>query len=487
MAFANPATRDISRAPPVPPAQQMPATDTPAQAANNPAWSQLATAEHESMDAGVADAAPVPSDASVPIPGGVGPPAPSGPDACSTQDEEDRKNAFRYSIKSVSRFRPSAGYGMFDATYIPFASLMTASVKMKFNFLPAEDMPDIWTLAQLIADGNTAEVAKYFWTEPQQRQYETDYVTQVASRWSLQHAFRSTKPCWPFVAHPVVYPSIVASDTDAHFNVNVFKMSSASASRKSTFRARNPGTADWQGSGELDENDVVDKQNHRSRDVARSERMRLERAISSTSASPILFEQGKSAIRPGEEVKLRALANLMKQKNPSDPVIPLLIDGFASAEGRAAFNQRLSEDRANAVRDLLQSEGVPQPAIPDGKGAVGAPNDPASRKVELTPDSSFETSYSGNVYAVAGHEFGHTLGLPDEYRNRTSGNLGQKQTDFTNLAHAAGVEPPDRWGDRTSSIMASGVDVLPRHYLTLWEALGAMTDPDITRDEWSVD
>ncbi|SMG66008.1 hypothetical protein BMETH_460_1 [methanotrophic bacterial endosymbiont of Bathymodiolus sp.] len=34
--------------------------------------------------------------------------------------------------------------------------------------------------------------------------------------------------------------------------------------------------------------------------------------------------------------------------------------------------------------------------------------------------------------------------------------------------------------------MSVGVDVLPRHYLTLWEALGSMTNPDITRAEWSI-
>ena len=39
----------------------------------------------------------------------------------------------------------------------------------------------------------------------------------------------------------------------------------------------------------------------------------------------------------------------------------------------------------------------------------------------------------------------------------------------------------------TSSLMSAGVDVLPRHYLTLWEALGQMTSPDITRNEWSID
>ena len=76
--------------------------------------------------------------------------------------------------------------------------------------------------------------------------------------------------------------------------------------------------------------------------------------------------------------------------------------------------------------------------------------------------------------------------MPDEYKNITTGELGDKQTAFTNLARAAGVAAPDPWGDRTSSLMASGVDVLPRHYLTLWEALGQMTSPDITRNEWSI-
>jgi hypothetical protein len=34
--------------------------------------------------------------------------------------------------------------------------------------------------------------------------------------------------------------------------------------------------------------------------------------------------------------------------------------------------------------------------------------------------------------------------------------------------------------------MSVGVDVLPRHYLTIWEALGRMTTPHITQSEWSI-
>ena len=151
-----------------------------------------------------------------------------------------------------------------------------------------------------------------------------------------------------------------------------------------------------------------------------------------------------------------------------------------------ARNEKLAEDRADAVADTLLAAGVPQPLVIVGSGPVGAPDDAANRKVDIVPSTTFEGTYTGNRFAPGEHEFGHAIGLPDEYKNITTGELGDKQTAFTNLAQAAGVAPPDPWGDRTSSLMASGVDVLPRHYLTVWEALGQMTSPDITRNEWSI-
>ena len=150
-------------------------------------------------------------------------------------------------------------------------------------------------------------------------------------------------------------------------------------------------------------------------------------------------------------------------------------------------NQRLAEQRAEAVASELRTASVPQPLVVNGQGPIGAPNEAANRKVEIAPSTSFETTYAINRFSAGEHEFGHALGLPDEYVNRTSGDLGAKQTAFDNLARAAGVAPPDQWGDTTASQMSAGVDVLPRHYLTIWEALGHMTQPDITRDQWRID
>ncbi|RNF86204.1 OmpA family protein [Montanilutibacter psychrotolerans] len=435
------------------------------------------------MDAGVTDAAPAeagPTDAGVPA--GVGPALPTGPNACTTVEEEERKSRFGARSFSALDFRPSAGYGKFDAYYWPDVSLMAAIVKMKFNYVQADNTPTLNVLMQMAMAGQ--DISQFFWTEAEKTQFATDYVQRVSSQWSFAHTFRSTKACWPFTARPHVTPRVVDDVADAHFNVTVHKTNTF---RGSAFRARNPGTPGWQGTGDLDSLDTTDLNNRMSTDVARSERQRLERAVASATASPVQFARGSDTVEAADRARLLTLADAMKAKNPSDPAVPMVLNGFASAEGGATDNRTLSLRRAEAVASELRAAGVPQPMVIAGLGPTGAPNDAANRKVELAPSTTFEGTYTGNRFAPDAHEFGHALGMPDEYDNHTTGLLGDKQTAFVQLAQAAGVAPPDQWGDRTSSVMANGVDVLPRHYLTIWEALGSMTAPDITRNEWSID
>jgi len=69
----------------------------------------------------------------------------------------------------------------------------------------------------------------------------------------------------------------------------------------------------------------------------------------------ILFNTGSFAVRPGLQADMGDLAGSL-QRYPNSTV---QIVGHTDSDGDAAFNQQLSERRANAVADVLMGQGVP--------------------------------------------------------------------------------------------------------------------------------
>jgi OOP family OmpA-OmpF porin len=70
----------------------------------------------------------------------------------------------------------------------------------------------------------------------------------------------------------------------------------------------------------------------------------------------IQFEVSKAIIKPESFSLLKEIADVIKQ-NPQ--VKKISIEGHASAEGQAAFNKRLSDDRSKAVMEhLVKKEGI---------------------------------------------------------------------------------------------------------------------------------
>ena len=69
----------------------------------------------------------------------------------------------------------------------------------------------------------------------------------------------------------------------------------------------------------------------------------------------ILFASGSFAVRPGLSGDMGDLAGSL-QRYPNSTV---QIVGHTDSDGDAAFNQQLSERRANAVADVLMRQGVP--------------------------------------------------------------------------------------------------------------------------------
>lgn len=70
--------------------------------------------------------------------------------------------------------------------------------------------------------------------------------------------------------------------------------------------------------------------------------------------SNVLFSTGKSTLQPGAHLQLERLASYLKDH----PKQRVLIEGNTDSTGAAAFNQKLSAARAQAVAQALELHGV---------------------------------------------------------------------------------------------------------------------------------
>jgi outer membrane protein OmpA-like peptidoglycan-associated protein len=101
----------------------------------------------------------------------------------------------------------------------------------------------------------------------------------------------------------------------------------------------------------------------------------------------VLFDTAKSNLKPGANSVMDRVAAFMS-KNPDTKV---MIEGHTDSRGSDDYNQELSQHRADAVRNALESRGIQGDrvvAVGKGKGFPVASNDDAAgrqqnRRVEI--------------------------------------------------------------------------------------------------------
>ena len=139
-----------------------------------------------------------------------------------------------------------------------------------------------------------------------------------------------------------------------------------------------------------------------------------------------------------------------------------------------------SEDRARNVSNEIVKGGAKTTPTSVPKGEEGATEDPVWRRVDIQVKDF--TSQQTTVK----HEFGHILGLGDEYPTKDAVPATSRPVG-TPVAHSAlaqnlipGQQPILAHHDE--SIMSNGEQVRPYHYVTFLEALGNMTGTTGTWD-----
>jgi outer membrane protein OmpA-like peptidoglycan-associated protein len=119
--------------------------------------------------------------------------------------------------------------------------------------------------------------------------------------------------------------------------------------------------------------------------------------------SDVLFDTGKSTLRPGAREKLAKISGIVL----AYPDLRLAIEGNTDSVGSDATNQVLSEQRANSVREYLLKQNIPSGSMTSkgfGKTQPVATNDTAegrqaNRRVEMV---------------VSGEVIGTTIGIVSE-------------------------------------------------------------------------
>lgn len=121
--------------------------------------------------------------------------------------------------------------------------------------------------------------------------------------------------------------------------------------------------------------------------VAELQARETERGWILTLGSDLLFDVGRATLKPAGQRALADLARFMRQH----PERHIVIEGFTDNRGSARANQRLSERRAQVVREALVKRGIDAERIAArglGEAYPVASNDDASgrsrnRRVEI--------------------------------------------------------------------------------------------------------
>ncbi len=106
---------------------------------------------------------------------------------------------------------------------------------------------------------------------------------------------------------------------------------------------------------------------------------RVGEGIKITFASGILFRTNSAELQPDAKKSVQELAQILKD----DPETNILIEGHTDADGTDAYNQKLSERRAQAVASYAASIGVSTSrfqTVGYGESQPVASNDTASGK-----------------------------------------------------------------------------------------------------------
>jgi hypothetical protein len=353
-------------------------------------------------------------------------------------------------------------YGGFDVAYDPALQTLDVIVKGAISYLPGMVMksglaqakePSAETSAaadeinKLAPALRAAEVRKWQWSKDggpdadDEKTFLADFKSTVVSTWQQKHPFHCAKKhCEDLGAETMIDIEITegAQGATDHMKMNAYKVPKAKHISAANVTRTDKTKGAFGNTLTLNSSTVQPKDFN-------------------LLVWDIGFDPGANTLTTAAKDTLTKLGGETPNA-PAGATIPandltLKISGADDAARQARFA---------AARDALVAAGV----------------DAARIKFEAagTGDAGSVVIGDGKVQTASAHEMGHMFGLDDEYTGGTYAP-GSK-TEHTDFADKAGFKGAQH--TRSDSIMGSGTNVRPHHYVTFLDALKVVSG----MDEW---
>ncbi len=382
--------------------------------------------------------------------------------------------------------------GGFDAEYDPKLGVLTVTMRCAVDFQDGIDKAGVAKKGlekQLerinkIADPleRETQLGLFRWGEGEDAEDKVNYRSGVEAEvepfWSNQHQFFMRKKGWSWLGATVTVDLKIENKSkmpDAHLTIKPIKV----PDNVSLGAFVSPGQAT----------------------NARDQEMSVTSNINASGSflnHSVVFDIAKSEVRPDQTTKLQNVIDTFKgaETAPNSGVAdarslqtPVFLTGHASKTGNAAFNQKLSEDRARSVEKFMKEHGFVNTEVRTTEMGLG---DTEASGGENEKDRRVDIQIgSGNSQNTLRHEFGHAFGLGDEYASTPLVSPGQTPAQGTpamgdtathdnlvkNMVDAGGTPLKGAVCEPTDSIMSVGDVVRPQHYATFHASLTKITAP----------
>ena len=408
-----------------------------------------------------------------------------------------------------------AGDGGFQATYLPKRSLLKAVMKVAVVFKDSIDFssgtgvadpaaPNLATVAAIANNPATPAADRlrirraHQWTAKERAPWIQQLRRLIESQWSAKHEFHVNRPNWEWIGARVqveLKTHAGARTAGDHLEVAALKFPpnenlythggfsvTGAAPTNAAGNYTTPGaTSAFDQTMTLASTDLKPRIDF---NVLRQQvffgstpatRDTLD-ATAQTQITNIIGTFNGAAGTPA------AGGTPAVAPTPGHRDCKVTLVAHASRAGSAESNRALAARRAAAVRAALVAGGFQNVATrveTTNAGSTGSRpgDDPQDRRVDVVVDS-------GTAQNLAVHEFGHALGLGDEYANTplfgsssglAVGAATAHNTQVQAMQDDSGARLPGAIGEVNDNIMSGGNTIRPQHYATFHNALVQLT------------